>query len=86
MDPSTYTNYNSYVMHTIIVLSSVCLNQSSRCVFVQQTNNILAPIITHGIYSSVVLGHGLWKIHDHQRRLRQRVHKLKAEAKFSRKL
>ncbi|PIN04865.1 hypothetical protein CDL12_22598 [Handroanthus impetiginosus] len=51
-----------------------------------QTNNILAPIITHGIYSSVVLGHGLWKINDHQRRLRQRVQKLKAEGKVSRKL
>lgn len=51
-----------------------------------QTNNILAPIITHGIYSSVVLGHGLWKIHDHQRKLRQRVHKLKAEGKSPRKL
>ncbi|RYR62285.1 hypothetical protein Ahy_A04g019742 [Arachis hypogaea] len=31
-----------------------------------QTNNILAPIITHGIYSTVILGHGLWKIHDHR--------------------
>lgn len=36
-----------------------------------QTDNILAPMITHGIYSTVVLGHGLWKIHDHRRRLRQ---------------
>ncbi|XP_051119317.1 uncharacterized protein LOC127243374 [Andrographis paniculata] len=51
-----------------------------------QTKNILAPIITHGIYSSVVLGHGLWKIHDHQRRLRRRVLKLKVESKVSRKL
>ncbi|KAL1568908.1 hypothetical protein AAHA92_00454 [Salvia divinorum] len=51
-----------------------------------QTDNILAPILTHGIYSSVVLGHGLWKIHDHQRRLRERVHKLKAQRKSSRKL
>ncbi|GFQ04012.1 hypothetical protein PHJA_002545100 [Phtheirospermum japonicum] len=51
-----------------------------------QTNNILAPIITHGIYSSVILGHGLWKIHDHQRRLRQRVQKLKVEGKVSRRL
>ncbi|EPS64215.1 hypothetical protein M569_10564, partial [Genlisea aurea] len=42
-----------------------------------QTNNILAPILTHGIYSTVVLGHGLWKMHHHQRRLRQRVHKLR---------
>ncbi|KAM0058419.1 hypothetical protein Hdeb2414_s0005g00170051 [Helianthus debilis subsp. tardiflorus] len=30
-----------------------------------QKNNILAPIITHGIYSAMVLGHGLWKIHNH---------------------
>ncbi|KAJ6426996.1 hypothetical protein OIU84_022571 [Salix udensis] len=44
-----------------------------------QTNNILAPIITHGIYSSVVLGHGLWKIHEHRRRLRQRIQLLKSE-------
>ncbi|KAL8053454.1 hypothetical protein ABFX02_05G072600 [Erythranthe guttata] len=48
-----------------------------------QTNNILAPIITHGIYSSVILGHGLWKIHDHQRRLRQRVHNLKQQGNSS---
>ncbi|KAJ9707172.1 hypothetical protein PVL29_002252 [Vitis rotundifolia] len=46
-----------------------------------QTNNILAPIITHGIYSTVILGHGLWKIHDHRRRLRQRVRQLKTEVK-----
>ncbi|KAL4270896.1 hypothetical protein AHAS_AhasUnG0044800 [Arachis hypogaea] len=32
----------------------------------ESTNNILAPIITHGIYSTVILGHGLWKIHDHR--------------------
>ncbi|CAN1256746.1 hypothetical protein LINPERPRIM_LOCUS9411 [Linum perenne] len=44
-----------------------------------QTNNILAPMITHGIYSTVVLGHGLWKIHDHRRRLRHRILQLKAE-------
>ncbi|KAF4354914.1 uncharacterized protein LOC115716472 [Cannabis sativa] len=46
-----------------------------------QTDNILAPIITHGIYSSVILGHGLWKIHDHRRRLRQRIQQLKLEGK-----
>ncbi|KAI5639364.1 hypothetical protein M9H77_00260 [Catharanthus roseus] len=51
-----------------------------------QTNNILAPIITHGIYSTVVLGHGLWKIHDHRRRLRQRVQQLKQEGKTTKKL
>ncbi|KAH0941230.1 hypothetical protein HID58_000867 [Brassica napus] len=44
-----------------------------------QTNNLLAPIITHGIYSAVVLGNGLWKLHHHQQRLRLRVHKLEAE-------
>lgn len=48
-----------------------------------QTNNILAPIITHGIYSAVILGHGLWKIHDHRRRLRQRIQQLKQEGKSS---
>ncbi|KAL8159015.1 hypothetical protein V2J09_000552 [Rumex salicifolius] len=44
-----------------------------------QTNNILAPMVTHGIYSAVVLGHGLWKIHDHRNRLRQRVQQLKSD-------
>nr|XP_025691504.1 alcohol dehydrogenase 1 isoform X1 [Arachis hypogaea]XP_025691505.1 alcohol dehydrogenase 1 isoform X1 [Arachis hypogaea]XP_025691507.1 alcohol dehydrogenase 1 isoform X1 [Arachis hypogaea]XP_025691508.1 alcohol dehydrogenase 1 isoform X1 [Arachis hypogaea] len=48
-----------------------------------QTNNILAPIITHGIYSTVILGHGLWKIHDHRRRLRQRIQQLKSEERYS---
>lgn len=48
-----------------------------------QTDNILAPIITHGIYSAVILGHGLWKIHDHRRRLRQRIQQLKMEGKGS---
>lgn len=46
-----------------------------------QTNNILAPIITHGIYSATILGHGLWKINDHRRRLRQRVQQLNLEEK-----
>ncbi|KAJ0232924.1 hypothetical protein HA466_0286030 [Hirschfeldia incana] len=44
-----------------------------------QTNNLLAPIITHGIYSAVVLGNGLWKLHQHQQRLRLRVQKLETE-------
>ncbi|WOG90116.1 hypothetical protein DCAR_0209357 [Daucus carota subsp. sativus] len=48
-----------------------------------QTNNILAPIITHGIYSTVILGHGLWKIHDHKKRLRHRIQKVKLEGKQS---
>lgn len=51
-----------------------------------QTDNILAPIITHGIYSTVILGHGLWKIHDHRRRLRQRIQQLKFEGENSSKL
>ncbi|XP_020096174.1 uncharacterized protein LOC109715532 [Ananas comosus] len=46
-----------------------------------QTDNILSPMITHGIYSAVVLGHGLWKIHDHRRRLRNRIQQLRAEAR-----
>lgn len=50
-----------------------------------QTNNILAPIITHGIYSAVVLGHGLWKIHEHRRRLRRRIQLLKSEEMNSNK-
>ncbi|CAL5187742.1 unnamed protein product [Lathyrus oleraceus] len=48
-----------------------------------QTNNILSPIITHGIYSTVILGHGLWKIHDHRRKLRQRIQQLKSEERNS---
>lgn len=51
-----------------------------------QTNNILAPIITHGIYSAVILGHGLWKIHDHRRKLRERIQQLKSEGKNSNNL
>ncbi|PWA64423.1 hypothetical protein CTI12_AA344770 [Artemisia annua] len=50
-----------------------------------QTNNILAPIITHGIYSATILGHGLWKIHDHRRRFQQRIQELKLEEKSSRR-
>lgn len=56
------------------------LNENFKCC---QTNNILAPIITHGIYSAVILGHGLWKIHDHRRRLHQRIQQLKQEGKSS---
>ncbi|XP_066345466.1 uncharacterized protein [Miscanthus floridulus] len=48
-----------------------------------QTDNILAPMITHGIYSSVVLGHGLWKIHDHRRRLRQRIQQVRSQGSSS---
>jgi hypothetical protein len=49
-----------------------------------QTDNILAPMITHGIYSAVVLGHGLWKIHDHRRRLRQRIQQVRSQAREQR--
>ncbi|KAI5078622.1 hypothetical protein GOP47_0006293 [Adiantum capillus-veneris] len=38
-----------------------------------QTGNILAPIITHIIYSSVVVGNGLRRIHDRREKLRQRT-------------
>ncbi|KAK9095344.1 hypothetical protein Scep_026813 [Stephania cephalantha] len=48
-----------------------------------QTQNLLSPMITHGIYSAVILGHGLWKIHDHKRRLRQRIQQLKSEGRDS---
>ncbi|CAD6263051.1 unnamed protein product [Miscanthus lutarioriparius] len=48
-----------------------------------QTDNILAPMITHGIYSTVVLGHGLWKIHDHRRRLRQRIQQVRSQGSSS---
>ncbi|KAL0890152.1 hypothetical protein Bca101_014135 [Brassica carinata] len=48
-----------------------------------QTNNLLAPIITHGIYSAVVLGNGLWKLHHHQQRRRLRVKKLETEGENS---
>ncbi|XP_026401609.1 uncharacterized protein LOC113297376 [Papaver somniferum] len=51
-----------------------------------QTNNILSPMITHGIYSGVILGHGLWKIHDHKRRLHQRIEQLRSEVRSSNKL
>ncbi|KAK1438445.1 hypothetical protein QVD17_04254 [Tagetes erecta] len=51
-----------------------------------QTNNILAPIITHAIYSGTILGHGLWKIHDHRRRLQQRIRELNLKEKKSNSL
>uniref|UniRef100_A0A1D1YX00 Putative peroxiredoxin ycf42 n=1 Tax=Anthurium amnicola TaxID=1678845 RepID=A0A1D1YX00_9ARAE len=46
-----------------------------------QTDNILAPMITHGIYSAVVLGHGLWKIHYHRRKLRHRIQQVRIESR-----
>ncbi|XP_020593896.1 uncharacterized protein LOC110034011 [Phalaenopsis equestris] len=51
-----------------------------------QTGNILAPMITHGIYSTVVLGNGLWKIHYHQQRLRHRIQQIRVEGGNSHKL
>ncbi|KAM0935427.1 putative Type II CAAX prenyl endopeptidase Rce1 [Dioscorea sansibarensis] len=53
--------------------------------WIQTDKNILAPMITHGIYSAVVLGHGLWKIHEHRRRLRQRIQQVRVEARNSNK-
>ncbi|KAF6138558.1 hypothetical protein GIB67_032452 [Kingdonia uniflora] len=50
-----------------------------------QTDNLLSPMITHGIYSAVILGHGLWKIHDHRRRLRQRIQQLRLEGRNTNK-
>lgn len=38
-----------------------------------QTGNILAPIITHFIYSTVVVGYGLRRIHDRREKLRLRT-------------
>lgn len=38
-----------------------------------QTGNILAPIITHVIYSSVIIGTGVTRIHDQRDKLRQRT-------------
>ncbi|XP_064947023.1 uncharacterized protein LOC135597675 isoform X4 [Musa acuminata AAA Group] len=35
-----------------------------------QTRNILAPMITHGMYSAVLLGHGLCRIHDGERQVK----------------
>jgi hypothetical protein len=41
-----------------------------------QTGNILAPIITHTLYSLVIVGNGLRRIHDNREKLRQRVNKI----------
>ncbi|KAJ3681734.1 hypothetical protein LUZ60_014307 [Juncus effusus] len=51
-----------------------------------QTDNLLAPMITHGIYSAVVLGHGLMKIHDHRKKLRSRIQQVRTEAQNSKQL
>jgi hypothetical protein len=40
------------------------------------TGNILAPIITHTLYSLVIVGNGLRRIHDNREKLRQRVNKI----------
>jgi hypothetical protein len=41
-----------------------------------QTGNILAPMITHTLYSIVIVGNGLRRIHDNREKLRQRVNKI----------
>ncbi|BBN19501.1 CAAX protease family protein [Marchantia polymorpha subsp. ruderalis] len=41
-----------------------------------QTGNILGPMITHSLYSLVVVGNGLRRIHDNRDKLRQRVSKV----------
>lgn len=43
------------------------------------TGNILAPIITHTLYSLVIVGNGLRRIHDNRVKLRQRVSKISVE-------
>ena len=43
------------------------------------TGNIVAPIITHTLYSLVVVGNGLRRIHDNREKLRQRVSKISGE-------
>jgi membrane protease YdiL (CAAX protease family) len=43
------------------------------------TGNILAPIITHTLYSLVIVGNGLRRIHDNREKLRQRVSKISVE-------
>ncbi|KAH7437834.1 hypothetical protein KP509_05G091300 [Ceratopteris richardii] len=40
-----------------------------------QTGNVLAPIITHIIYSTVVVGNGLRRIHERREKIRQRTRK-----------
>jgi membrane protease YdiL (CAAX protease family) len=40
------------------------------------TGNILAPMITHTLYSIVIVGNGLRRIHDNREKLRQRVNKI----------
>lgn len=43
------------------------------------TGNILAPIITHTLYSLVIVGNGLRRINDNREKLRQRVSKISGE-------
>ena len=99
MDPGKlvyYAHHFSFCLLLYIISrhTKITFNQRKKtdyayfdCLYgCEQTNNIFAPILTHGIYSAVVLGHGLWKIHDHRRRLRQRVQQLKLEEKSTRNL
>lgn len=80
------------VIHELILSMNYSPIENTRTilklpiVFHLQTNNILAPIITHVIYSAVILGRGLWKKHDHRRRLHQRIQQLKSEVKDLNKL
>ncbi|CAM6071665.1 unnamed protein product [Sphagnum tenellum] len=45
------------------------------------TGNILAPIITHTLYSLVIVGNGLRRIHDNRAKLRQRLQQKQKEDK-----
>jgi hypothetical protein len=48
-----------------------------------QTGNILAPIITHTLYSLVIVGNGLRRIHDNRAKLRQRVNKITGQQQLA---
>jgi membrane protease YdiL (CAAX protease family) len=47
------------------------------------TGNILAPIITHTLYSLVIVGNGLRRIHDNRAKLRQRVNKITGQQRLA---
>ena len=70
------------ILHSRLIIYIVLTFWCGR---MQTDKNVLAPMITHGIYSAVVLGHGLWKIHEHRRRLRQRIQEVRVEARNSNK-
>lgn len=79
----TLLTYFDVELITKFSFDTIKLKELFSFCFDWQTNNILSPIITHGIYSAVILGHGLWKIHDHRRRLHQRIHQLESEGRNS---